>query len=564
MFGIAIELLAGRYAATAYNDRDHVEWPPHPARLFSALVATWGGGDPLGETGAAERAALEWLEQLPPPDVLADAIESAGFRKVVPVFVPVNDASQVAEVDRGKLDIAQAALVAATDAKTRSKAEKDVDKLRAKFAADTAKAIAPPTKFGKDARTGLDVLPEHRGKQPRTFPTATPATPHYAFVWRDAAPSGDTITAIQRLLSQLARIGHSSSQVRATVANDVELAELHEQVKLYRPDERDGELVLRWVAPGQLVRLCRAYDQHRETEPRVLPAQFVRYTSRSGSELSAAAHSTFTADFVTFARVDGPRLPITSVVGVARQFRRALMAHADEPIHPMLSGHQPDGSPSEEPHAAVMPLPVVTGPYSDGALIGIALVLPRDCDVEARRAVLRAIGRYEQAYRDAVTDDTPKIKLDLGDAGDLWLRRVAWSEERATLDPRTWTRPSCRWATATPIALDRNPGDLHDRDPERRRAAYEVACATVVDATHRIGLPRPIEVDVLRSCVLPGTAKPRLYPRYPSHRDRTQRVLVHARLVFGKPVRGPVLIGAGRYHGLGLCLPVDEVKERMR
>src|SRR3954465_14340430 len=119
MFGIVIELLSGRYAATAHNDRDQVEWPPHPGRMFSALVATWGGGDPLGETGVAERAALEWLEQLPAPPVLADAVESAGVRTGVPVFVPVNDASQVPEVDREKLDIAQAALTSATDAKTR-------------------------------------------------------------------------------------------------------------------------------------------------------------------------------------------------------------------------------------------------------------------------------------------------------------------------------------------------------------------------------------------------------------------------------------------------------------
>lgn len=560
MFGLVIELLAGRYAATAYNDRDRVEWPPDPARLFSALVATWGGGDPLGEAGGAERAALEWLEQLPPPDVLADALEMAGIRKVVPVFVPVNDASQIAEVDRSKLEAAQIAMAAATETKALARAQKELDKIRAKFAADTAKAIASPTKFSKDPRAGLEVLPEHRGKQPRTFPTAAPATPRFAFIWRDAVASVETMAAIERLLGQLVRIGHSSSQVRATLARDADLAELRARVCVYRPDDRDGELVLRWVASGQLVRLCRAYDQHRETEPRVLPAQFVRYTSRSESVRRVATRSVFSDDCVTFARVEGPRLPITSVAGVARQFRRALMSHADEPIHTMLSGHRTDGAPSDHPHAAIVPLPVVIGPHADGALIGIAVILPRDCEADARRAVLRAIGRYEQAYRDDSAADTPEIRLDLGDAGDLWLRRVAWSDERVTLDPRTWTRSSYRWATATPIALDRNPGDLHDQNPERRRAAYEEARATVVDAVRRIGLPDPNEVDLLRSCVLPGTAKPRNYPRFPSSRDRTQRVLVHARLMFGELVRGPVLVGAGRYHGLGLCLPVDEFK----
>ena len=39
MLAIEFELLTGRYAATAHNDRSRAEWPPHPARIFSALVA---------------------------------------------------------------------------------------------------------------------------------------------------------------------------------------------------------------------------------------------------------------------------------------------------------------------------------------------------------------------------------------------------------------------------------------------------------------------------------------------------------------------------------------------
>lgn len=54
MFAITIELLGGSYVATAYNDRDRGEWPPHPARLFSALVATWADGDPQSDEGLGE------------------------------------------------------------------------------------------------------------------------------------------------------------------------------------------------------------------------------------------------------------------------------------------------------------------------------------------------------------------------------------------------------------------------------------------------------------------------------------------------------------------------------
>lgn len=41
MLAVEIELLTGRYVATQFNDRNKPEWPPHPGRLFCALVAAW-------------------------------------------------------------------------------------------------------------------------------------------------------------------------------------------------------------------------------------------------------------------------------------------------------------------------------------------------------------------------------------------------------------------------------------------------------------------------------------------------------------------------------------------
>ena len=172
--------------------------------------------------------------------------------------------------------------------------------------------------------------------------------------------------------------------------------------------------------------------------------------------------------------------------------------------------------------------------------------------------MLKCIARFEEAPRTEEDPDAPSLPIHLGDAGTLELRRDVWGEERrATLRPATWIGPSRRWASATPIALDRNPWDLHDADLDRRRAAYQESTAGVIEAVRRIGLPAPIEIDVLRSCVLPGTAKPLHYPRFPIAHRRPQRVLVHARLTFEVPVAGPVMIGAGRYHGLGLFLPTD-------
>jgi CRISPR-associated protein Csb2 len=65
MFTLEVDYLMGRVLASRHDDRRQVEWPPHPTRLFSALVAAYEECD-LGEEAAM---ALEWLEALPPPAI---------------------------------------------------------------------------------------------------------------------------------------------------------------------------------------------------------------------------------------------------------------------------------------------------------------------------------------------------------------------------------------------------------------------------------------------------------------------------------------------------------------
>jgi len=88
-FGIEVNFLTGRFVATFHNDRRDCEWPPHPARLYSALVAAWADADEPDQT---EREALEWLEAQSPPAIAAS---EAVPRRVVAHFVPVNDAFAV-------------------------------------------------------------------------------------------------------------------------------------------------------------------------------------------------------------------------------------------------------------------------------------------------------------------------------------------------------------------------------------------------------------------------------------------------------------------------------------
>ena len=85
MFAFAVHYLSGRSYATHYRDRERPEWPPHPARFFSAMVSA------LYETGLGQeaRAALLWLETLGAPLINVD--EVWWERGNVITYVPTNE-----------------------------------------------------------------------------------------------------------------------------------------------------------------------------------------------------------------------------------------------------------------------------------------------------------------------------------------------------------------------------------------------------------------------------------------------------------------------------------------
>jgi CRISPR-associated protein Csb2 len=73
---ITVRLRHGRYDAGV---RRGAEWPPQPARVFCALVAS--------ARAESDWAALRWLEAQPPPQVLADSAENVHYGRVVSYVV---------------------------------------------------------------------------------------------------------------------------------------------------------------------------------------------------------------------------------------------------------------------------------------------------------------------------------------------------------------------------------------------------------------------------------------------------------------------------------------------
>lgn len=549
MLAIEVELLTGRYVATSHNDRRRAEWPPHPARFFSALVAALHDREPVD---ADERLALLWLERQSPPslDVELDVDERVGRRDVHDVFVPVNDVSVVGDI--WAFDLAlnaarerHAAAQGESDPKLKSKAVNDAIKAIDKAEKKLAQATAPASKttdVALEAATAL--MPERRTRQVRTLPVAVPARTVFAFVWADS-PDERVRTALDALCARVTRLGHSSSLVRCTLVERSVTPTLVPSVT--------GDLVLRVVGDGQVDRLDREFERHQAVEARALPARGQRYAPpREAERERDAVSGVFSAEWIVYQRRGGARLRSSRGADLARALRAALLEANGSagPLPAVLSGHHSEGEPSKAPHLAFVACPDVGHPHADGGVLGCAIVLPFDLPAGDRRALMRLIAAWEQARG---TDGI----MELGGEAlpPVRLERVDLSERQA-LQPWRWCRASTRFVTATPIALDRHPGNLRsNQDGTAHKAAIE-AQRCIADACERIGLPRPTAVEISLAPFLEGAQPVREFRTWPGKPGRPGRARVHARIDFDRDVRGPVLLGAGRFFGLGLCLPV--------
>lgn len=535
MLAIEVELLTGRYAATAYNDREAGEWPPHPARFYSALVAALHDRDP---TDSSEREALKWLEGLAAPSLCVEG--DAGRREVKPVFVPVND------VTLGGDEKIRAAQDKLDDAKTPAAKKKAEETLKAVVQKATAAADKTPA---SDLKTARALMPDRRTRQQRTFPVVLPESSTFVFVWADADPT-EHRPALKALCNRVTRLGHSSSFVRCCIVDRPVTPTLI-------PDD-DGTEVLRVVGAGQLERLEQAFERHKAVENRVLPFVPRRYGPVANRDNDTTpAESVFSTDqWIVFERVGGARPQGSRAADVTKALRAALIEqHGSATLPESIVGHGPSG-PTDRPHVAFVALPFVGHHHADGALMGCAVVMPRDFAAADRAQLLRLIARWEQTRG----DERRTLTLGGGGLPPFQIRRIDLSA-KTTLRPETWCRSSRRFVTATPIALDRHPGDLRSSRPDAAKRAAVEAQRCIADACERVVGERPAYVEVSLPPLVPGAQSVRDYPSWPGRAGRPARAKVHADIRFSRDVSGPLLLGAGRYFGLGLCLPADMPKE---
>lgn len=206
MLAVEVNFLTGRFVATAYHDRKKVEWPPHPARFFSALVATWADAD---DPDRSERGALEWLEARSPPSIRASEAVPRGASSpfepaVVSHFVPVNDTTVISRssyVSRYKRIAAledQIKHLDPADPAERIQLIRFETRLRAQKAVSALVSHAGPA----NPNTAMELFPECRTRQERHFPSVTPIEPRVIYMW-DVDPPRDIESALDGLLSRV-------------------------------------------------------------------------------------------------------------------------------------------------------------------------------------------------------------------------------------------------------------------------------------------------------------------------------------------------------------------------
>jgi CRISPR-associated protein Csb2 len=518
-----------------------------------ALVAAHYESQPLPEDGseavtawARERAALEWLEGQGAPQM---SWPEASPRDVVKVYVPVNDPG-----------------VPPNPARVRE----------------------------SEMRGALGVIPDQRSRQERTFPAlhiGGDEPERYVFLrWPDAEPTPEILTALIGLARKVNRIGHSSSLALVWVYEAEETPSLVYEPNAKATKTRRG-VQLRIPAPGFLAELDQCFNageidaffdlseaiadgkgKAKEQAKAAFEERFGTAWSRSASapmrlrpSSGRTAHysrvddvearivaSSFDSELLVLTKQEGPVLGLESTAALTAALRGYLL-QAGEGKPEWFTGHSAAGVPSTGGHMALLPLGFVGGEHADGHILGLAVAFPRAIPAKERAECLR--GRL---FGPSGEDLEPKLQM--GNLGTWTLRREERSLPPLALRSATWCEPSSVWASVTPVVLDRHP--KHDQRTERVQWRDEVA-ASIVQSCERQGLPKPDLIDVDKTSWHRGAPRskpgPNGMPWLPGKEGSAPRQQVHVLIQFPCEVQGPLLLGAGRFRGYGLCKPLGSL-----
>ena len=494
------------------DDRWHglPEWPPAPFRLFQALVAAAAQGEQVAERDAE---ALRWLEARPAPLILAP-VSIPGTHYTT--YVPNNDLDAVGG-DPAK-----------------------VEKIR----------------VGKDIR-------------PRLFTRL----PTFTYVWRNAAEAmpEEIWQALQSIVHRLYQFGRGVDMAFASIEmiDDSRLEALAQQPDTlrYEPQEAGHDNLLPVPEPGSLESLLerfRASRQRLQTEQRGRgkPVWHFRQPPKPRARnicYACPAHMRLyelrTADddsvFAPWPRTCAVDLVMELRDAAAERLKKALPKRRED-IERYLVGRNADKQDKER-RIRIIPLPSIGHAYAGGGIRRVLVEVPQGCPLHPDDIFW--------AFEGASPEE--EINWETGEIITEARTRLVTATD--TIFPARHYRigrlgnhqPELRWRTVTPAAL---PAHRGGRRGSVRLSREARAIHAVQQALRHAGIAaRPVRIHVQREPFDRNADRADRYvPR--THPELAKRFepgrLWHVEIIFDRPIRGPLLIGDGRYMGLGLMAPV--------
>lgn len=392
-FHTTVQLLDSSYQASTL-DRSRAEWPPHPYRVFCALVSVADPQDPLQD------AALQWLEQQPAP------------------VVRVPEQSAEAQIPRSAW-------------------------------VPTNAMASKPSHGSLPGRTA--------GGQTRVWRQRALAEPVVVFEWPTTPPAG-VAAVLESLARSVPYLGRATGQalLHTTTTPAGEEGEQGGPWQVWEPagDDVAGEVQsLRAPYPGMLERLRWAHAEGQNAFQQARPHPYMLRGAPPVEE-PGVVEGPF-ADLVSFAFAPGCSLDAQltlKVTGALRGRVCDLLEEAGHDVNAMVAVHGHKERGDDRRLCAFLGLPFVGHRHADGRLRGVGVALPRDLDPEHRRAVLAVLLRTDGGLR---TVNVPALKrpLELSYVGETAPR----TDAVATVRQQRWMRPSRTWTTALPMVLDYFP-----------------------------------------------------------------------------------------------------------
>lgn len=469
------------------------DWPPCPMRLFQALVA--GAG--LRGTLADHHDALTWLEKLEAPTIATPVpTETLGFLN----YVPNNDLDAVG---------------------------------------------GDPRRIG-DIRAGKTI-------KARLFDVPAP----FLYVWRfESHECADQhACSIQTVANNLYQFGRGVDMAWATAEflafEDAEKRLAEHPGTVWRPAAADnpGGTRLRCPTDGTLQSLIDRYsDQSMRItggllrQPRQPVFRVVGYECPPDRLLLELKPREGSDRFKPWPLTQSAILATRVRDGAAKRLIRALPGNAGM-IERVLIGR---GATERDKLARlrIVPLPSIGHAHADPAIRRVVVERPPHCPLRVADLAWALSGLdlgidYETGE---ILDEGCPVLAPSSDTSMLAHYGIAGNAGGRT------------WYTVTPAALP--VGRAGGRINGGARLAVETRAAHAVrQALRHTGVANPIEtIRLQREPLFSKGARAEAFAdasRFPPDR------LWHVEITFGEPIQGPLVIGDGRYCGLGVMAPVS-------